>query len=188
MSPLQWHTNTSCAVITIISLRLLALILCSNCSNTFNKVLTPMWRHIVKLLFATSEHHFSLLKMRHGWSKHFTSRYDPSTPYHPPPLPRPWPNRRTIAELGSTRDTTRDACKSEQHPLSGKHRGHSKGCKTVTGSKQQKNNTRDSNVVPHRSTNLASDCLTSESGRDPVLSVVYGRSWHLSKQSITYTH
>ena len=63
-----------------ISLRLLALILCSNCSNTFNKVLTPTWRHTVKLLFATSGHHFSLLKMFHGWSKHFTSRYDPSTP------------------------------------------------------------------------------------------------------------
>ena len=37
-----------------ISLRLLALILCSNCSNTFNKVLTSTWRHTVKLLFATS--------------------------------------------------------------------------------------------------------------------------------------
>jgi hypothetical protein len=65
-----------------ISLRLLALILCSNCSNTFNKVLTPTWRHTVKLLFETSGHHFSLLKMFHGWSKHFTSRYDPSTPFH----------------------------------------------------------------------------------------------------------
>ena len=70
-----------------ISLRLLALILCSNCSNTFNKVLTSTWRHIVKLLFANLEHHFSLLNMHHGWSKHFTSRYDPSTPLPPPPLP-----------------------------------------------------------------------------------------------------
>ena len=73
----------------IISLRLLALILCSNCSNTFNKVLTSTWGHIVKLLFANLEHHFSLLNMHHGWSKHFTSRYDPSTPlpsYPPPPL------------------------------------------------------------------------------------------------------
>ena len=63
-----------------ISLRLLALILCSNCSNTFNKVLTTTCRHTVKLLFETSGHHFSLLNMFHGWSKHFTSRYDPSTP------------------------------------------------------------------------------------------------------------
>ena len=69
---------------SIISLRLLALILCSNCSNTFNKVLMPKWHHTVKLLFANSVHHFSLLKMCHGWSKHFTSRYDPSTPHTTP--------------------------------------------------------------------------------------------------------
>ena len=77
---------------SIISLRLLALILCSNCSNTFNKVLMPTWHHTVKLLFANSVHHFSLLKMCHGWSKHFTSRYDPSTPTHPythPTSPHP---------------------------------------------------------------------------------------------------
>jgi len=67
-------------------LRLLALILCSNCSNTFNKVLTSTWCHTVKLLFATSGHHFSLLNMLHGWSKHFTSRYDPSTPFTPHPF------------------------------------------------------------------------------------------------------
>ena len=71
---------------TTISLRLLALILCSNCSNTFNKVLTTTCRHTVKLLFETSGHHFSLLNMTHGWSKHFTSRYDPSTPFHPTPI------------------------------------------------------------------------------------------------------
>jgi hypothetical protein len=40
----------------------------------------------------------------------------------------------------------------------------------------QKNNTRDSNVVPHRSTNLARRCLTSQSGRNAVLSSLYGRS------------
>jgi hypothetical protein len=34
----------------------------------------------------------------------------------------------------------------------------------------QKNNTRDSNVVPHRSTNLARPCLTSLSRREAVLS------------------
>ena len=40
----------------------------------------------------------------------------------------------------------------------------------------QKNNTRDSNVVPHRSTNLARQCLTSLSRREAVLSLWYGRS------------
>ncbi len=43
--------------------------------------------------------------------------------------------------------------------------------------KSQKNNTRDSNVVPHRSTNLARQCLTSLSRREAVLSLWYGRSW-----------
>ncbi len=46
-----------------ISLRLLALILCSNCSNTFNKVLTATGRHTVKLLFANKEHPFCLQNM-----------------------------------------------------------------------------------------------------------------------------
>ena len=40
----------------------------------------------------------------------------------------------------------------------------------------QKNNTRDSNVVPHRSTSLARQCLTSLSRREAVLSLWYGRS------------
>jgi len=79
----QYLPMSSCTTSPTISLRLLALILCSNCSNTFNKVLTSKWRHTVKLLFETSGHHFSLLKMFHGWSKHFTSRYDPSTPFTP---------------------------------------------------------------------------------------------------------
>ena len=41
---------------------------------------------------------------------------------------------------------------------------------------QKENNTRDSNVVPHRSTNRARACLTSLSGREAVLSCWYGRS------------
>ena len=45
----------------------------------------------------------------------------------------------------------------------------------------QKNNTRDSNVVPHRSTNRARWCLTSQSGRDAVLSSWYGRSCPYSR-------
>jgi hypothetical protein len=32
-------------------------------------------------------------------------------------------------------------------------------------------------VVPHRSTNRARQCLTSQSERDAVLSLLYGRSW-----------
>ena len=80
---LPWLGTSPPCDMTTISLRLLDLILCSNCSNTFNKVLTTTCRHTVKLLFETSGHHFSLLKMFHGWSKHFTSRYDPSTPFYP---------------------------------------------------------------------------------------------------------
>ena len=59
----------------------------------------PTWYHTVKLLFANSVHHFSLLKMCHGWSKHFTSRYDPSTPnplhQHHPTSP-PWRTNREV--------------------------------------------------------------------------------------------
>ena len=40
----------------------------------------------------------------------------------------------------------------------------------------KRNNTRDSNVVPHRSTNLARQCLTSLSRREAVLSLWCGRS------------
>ena len=87
--------RTSSHADSIISLRLLALILCSNCSNTFNKVLMPKWHHTVKLLFANSVHHFSLLKMCHGWSKHFTSRYDPSTPHPTPNIPQTQQPRAT---------------------------------------------------------------------------------------------
>ena len=41
----------------------------------------------------------------------------------------------------------------------------------VESIKKQKNNTKDSNVVPHRSTNLARQCLTSLSRREAVLSL-----------------
>jgi hypothetical protein len=51
---------------------------------------------------------------------------------------------------------------------------------------EQKNNTRDSNVVPHRSTNLARRCLTSQSGRDAVLSSLYGRSCRLTASAQNY--
>ena len=45
-----------------------------------------------------------------------------------------------------------------------------------TEQNDKKNNTRDSNVVPHRSTSLARQCLTSLSRREAVLSLWYGRS------------
>ena len=47
---------------------------------------------------------------------------------------------------------------------------------SLSGAKGQKNNTWDSNVVPHRSTNQARRCLTSLSRREAVLSSWYGRS------------
>ena len=47
-------------------------------------------------------------------------------------------------------------------------------CSLLENAKE--NNTRDSNVVPHRSTNRARTCLTSQSRRDVVLSCWYGRS------------
>ena len=50
------------------------------------------------------------------------------------------------------------------------------GCGPTYRRQKQKNNTRDSNVVPHRSTNLARQCLTSLSRREAVLSLWYGRS------------
>ena len=47
------------------------------------------------------------------------------------------------------------------------------------GKRQKENNTWDSNVVPHRSTNQARTCLTSLSGREAVLSCWYGRSQNI---------
>ena len=52
------------------------------------------------------------------------------------------------------------------------------------GQNEQKNNTRDSNVVPHRSTNLARQCLTSLSRREAVLSLWYGRSCRIGTVKI----
>lgn len=51
--------------------------------------------------------------------------------------------------------------------------------------REQKNNTRDSNVVPHRSTNRARRCLTSLSRREAVLSSWYGRSCYAWKKLIS---
>lgn len=47
--------------------------------------------------------------------------------------------------------------------------------------KKAKNySTQYSRVVPHHSTDCAITSLTSEIGRDPVLSGVYGRSYHIT--------
>ena len=54
--------------------------------------------------------------------------------------------------------------------------------------KRKKNNTRDSNVVPHRSTNLARSCLTSLSRREAVLSWLYGRSCYLQPFPNPWSH
>ena len=51
--------------------------------------------------------------------------------------------------------------------------------------RQKENNTQDSNVVPHRSTNWARACLTSLSRREAVLSCWYGRS-HFSYKYLRY--
>ena len=54
----------------------------------------------------------------------------------------------------------------------------------------KENNTWDSNVVPHRSTNQARTCLTSLSGREAVLSCWYGRSHYTRhiNSTIQYKH
>ena len=52
---------------------------------------------------------------------------------------------------------------------------------------QKENNTQDSNVVPHRSTNWARTCLTSLSRREAVLSCWYGRSQYCKTRTLLCT-
>ena len=47
------------------------------------------------------------------------------------------------------------------------------------GKKKASSTPRDSQAVPHPSTNRALRCLTAEFGRDPVFSTRYGR-WHFA--------
>ena len=54
-------------------------------------------------------------------------------------------------------------------------RGHVQG----EGGKKASSTPRDSQAVPHPSTNRALRCLTAEFGRDPVFSTRYGR-WHFA--------
>ncbi len=89
-----WHFSNHRATLRNISLRLLALILCSNCSNNFNKLLTDIVGHFVKLLFENQRIPLSLLNIPHAWSWHFTRRHDSCTPpqqptNQTPTLPRP---------------------------------------------------------------------------------------------------
>ena len=49
------------------------------------------------------------------------------------------------------------------------------------GRRRKKNNTWDSNVVPHRSTGRARQCLTSLSRREAVLSLWYGPSYQTNR-------
>ena len=49
---------------------------------------------------------------------------------------------------------------------------------------KQNYSTQYSRVVPHHSTDWAITSLTSQIGRDAVLSSVYGRSWYYDEQAI----
>ena len=69
-----------------ISLRLLALILCSNCSNTFNKVLTTIGGHMLNY-FLELEVSLGLAQYSSRMVEAFHSRHDLCTPKPPPPYP-----------------------------------------------------------------------------------------------------
>ena len=85
--------------------------------------------------------------------------------------------KRTTPEIPQTVVTVH----SKTNYRAWKDKGSKKMIAThVAVGEKQKNNTRDSNVVPHRSTNLARQCLTSLSRREAVLSLWCGRSWILS--------
>ena len=70
-----------------ISLRLLALILCSNCSNTFNKVLTTIGGHMLNY-FLKTEGSLELAQHPSSMVEAFHSRHDSCTP-HPHPHTHP---------------------------------------------------------------------------------------------------
>ena len=64
-----------------ISLRLLALILCSNCSNTFNKVLTTIGGHMLNY-FLKTEGSLELAQHPSSMVEAFHSRHDSCTHPH----------------------------------------------------------------------------------------------------------
>jgi len=71
-----------------ISLRLLALILCSNCSNTFNKVLTTIGGHMLNY-FLEPEGSLELAQYPSRMVEAFHSRHDLCTPTPTPQTPSP---------------------------------------------------------------------------------------------------
>ena len=73
------------------------------------------------------------------------------------------------------RGTAEPARPSKKSKIACSGSGRTVRCSMISGH-SQKNHTRDSNVVPHRSTNLARQCLTSLSRREAVLSLWYGGS------------
>ena len=76
------------------------MILCSNCSNTFNKVLTTTGCHIVKLLFANSEHPFCLQNMSPRMVEAFHQLLRSVHPfYHTPISISPTPTLHTITPM-----------------------------------------------------------------------------------------
>ena len=58
----------------------------------------------------------------------------------------------------------------------------------IKSKSKRENNTWDSNVVPHRSTNQARTCLTSLSRREAVLSCWYGRSRNYHQTQSLQSH
>ena len=88
----------------------------------------------------------------------------------PPDLRRDWEAEQKKGQMR----VVSAIMKNIMHRIVG--RGMGRGQNERQKEQKQKNNTRDSNVVPHRSTNLARQCLTSLSRREAVLSLWYGRS------------
>ena len=95
-----------------ISLRLLALILCSNCSNTTNLVLQDTVLHYVSIIFRHQRDQWSLLHISHAWSRHFIRCHDSCTP--PPKAHNaadvPWNDVLRTRSMLTRRCTTRSTC------------------------------------------------------------------------------
>jgi hypothetical protein len=72
-----------------ISLRLLALILCSNCSISFNNDMSTTCRLLLNYYLIIGMITGACIKSFHAWSRHFTNRPDRAP--HPPNL-HPQPN------------------------------------------------------------------------------------------------
>ena len=89
--PQHQYTHHSFLCEMAISLRLLALILCSNCSNTFNKVLITIGGHMLNY-FLKLEVSLELAQYSSRMVEAFHSRHDlctpsPNTPSHTSNIP-----------------------------------------------------------------------------------------------------